>query len=139
MFGRAKEPNVVVVQQPSRTQYVDRHVTVTEKRAPTDDSVKLLREMEQKAEAEIVKSVRVGNATFECVIHQFADYASDDHVWRAVFKLNGKQMKAEYRGCPKDMSAPFDAMDGLRNEMTKVIAAEVLHDAFVALMRERVK
>ena len=77
LLSRRDEPNVVIVQQPARTEYVDRHVTVTEKRAPTDESVKLLREMEAKAEAEVVKAVSVSNSTFECVIHQQIDNLSD--------------------------------------------------------------
>jgi hypothetical protein len=134
-----REPNIVIVEQPTRTQYVDRHVTITEKRAPTDDSVKLLREMEQKAEAEVIKAVQIGNATFECVVHQSRDMMSDLMRWRAVFKLNGKQMIANIETNPReDGGANLQgAMTKLRDEMAKVIASEVLNDGFVALMRQR--
>ena len=60
------EPNVVFVPvERTRTEYVTRNVNVTEHRAPTDESVKLLREMEAKAEAEVIKAVAVGNQSFE--------------------------------------------------------------------------
>lgn len=139
----SKEPSVLVIQPPARTEYVDRHVTITEKRAPTDESVKLLREMEQKAEAEVIKSVSVGNSSFECVVHQIMDNMSDKMIWRAVFKLNGKQMAATVETAPRrerqvsQMAAMDEAFAKLRDEMAKVIAGEVLNDAFVATMRQR--
>lgn len=136
-----REPNIIVVEGPTRTQYVDRHVTITENRAPTDDSVKLLREMEAKAEAEVIKAVSVSNALFECVVHQHRDAMSDRMQWRAIFKLNGKQMTADAETDPRKSSAYMpDARENfaaLRDEMAKVIAGEILNDAFVALMRER--
>ncbi len=130
----SKDPSVLVIQPPARTECVDRHVTITEKRAPTDDSVKLLREMEQKAKAEVIKSVSVGNSVFECVVHHAHDMMSDKLRWRAVFKLNGKQMTADIETSPYESNLPADR---LRDEMAKVIASEVLNDAFVALMRQR--
>lgn len=138
----AKEPDMVIVPVPyerTRTEYVDRHVTIN--RAPTDESVKLLREMEQKAEAEVIKAVQVGNATFECVVHQWLDPMSDKINWRAIFKLNGKQMTAEVttetRRSGYKMDAVREDFDKLSQEVAKVIAREVLHAAFVANMHAR--
>lgn len=117
-------------------------VTITEKRAPTDESVRLLREMEAKAQAEVLKAVSITDNGFDCVIHQFRDHLSDLMRWRAVFKLNGKQMTADIETDPREDfggGANLQAMMKLRDEMAKVIAAEVLHDGFVAFMRERWK
>ncbi len=138
--GPDGDPGLVIIEQPSRTKYVTRNVNITEKRAPTDESVKLLREMEAKAEAEVVKAVSVGNATFECVVHQSRDMMSDLMRWRAVFKLNGKQMTADVETNPRDDGGANlqGAMTKLRDEMAKMIATEVLHDGFVSLMRARV-
>jgi hypothetical protein len=41
------------------TQYVTKEVNITEKRAPTDESVKLLREMEDKARAQLILQVHL--------------------------------------------------------------------------------
>ena len=133
----AREPNVVIIERPSRTEYVDRHITIEERRAPTDASVALLREMEAKAEAEVIKSVVVGDTTFECVVHHFRDEMSDLTWWRAIFKLNEKQMIAEATTYPRQQNHPRDHFVALRNEMAKVIAGEVLNAAFLDLMRER--
>jgi len=47
------------VQRGRDTQYVTREVNVTEKRAPTDESVKLLREMEDKARDQFILQVHL--------------------------------------------------------------------------------
>lgn len=130
----------IIVTTPARTEYVTREVH--EHRAPTDQSVALLREMEGKAEAEIIKAVSVANTTFECVVHKHLDAASDKLLWRAVFKLNGKHMTADIEtDRPRGQLAPVEEMranfEKLRDEMAKVIASEVINDAFVATMRER--
>ena len=63
--------------------------------------------------------------------------------WRAIFKLNGKQMTATVvETDPRRRNYGPDARDNfaaLRDEMAKVIAGEVLNDAFVAAMRARFK
>lgn len=132
---------VVILERPARTEYVTRTVNVHEHRAPTDESVKLLREMEAKAEAEVIRAVQVGNSTFECCVHQYSDCMSDRMKWRAIFKLNGKQMSAVVEtDLRKNTKMAVDARENfaaLRDEMAKVIATEVLNDAFVALMRAR--
>ena len=138
---RTSRPEVVVFQQPTRTEYVDRHIEITEKRAPTDESVELLREMEAKAEAEVIKAVSVANNDFSCAVHQSLDHLSDQMRWRAIFKLNGKQMTAMVDTDPRK-AQPYgtDAQDNfaaLRDEMAKVIATEVLSVAFMACLRSR--
>ena len=126
-------PTQLVILPEPRTTYVDRHVTVN--RAPTDESVRLLREMEAKAEAQVIQAVRVDNTTFSCVVHQSLDNLSDRMRWRAVFKLNGHKMQAEVDTNPRDDDG--DNFRALRDEVAKVIAQQVLGEAFAALLRER--
>jgi hypothetical protein len=129
-----------LMDRPTRTEYVDRHVTINEHRAPTDESVKLLREMELKAQEKLIAAVQVGNSTFECVLHQQLDNFSDRMMWRAVYKLNGKQLTTTVDTDPRESpnlgSGMRDAFDKLRDAMAKDIAGQVLNDAFVACMRE---
>jgi hypothetical protein len=73
------------------------NVTVTEKRAPTDESVKLLREMESAAKKEVLKSIRLDGNEFKGVVHISQDFMSDQYVVVAVFDLNGKRIQAEAR------------------------------------------
>jgi hypothetical protein len=120
MFRR---PNVVVVNQPPRTEYVTRDVH--EHRAPTDDSVKLLREMEEKAKDQVIQAVHVGDTTFECVVHMQKHPMDGSTSLLAVFSLNGKKMTAEFR--EQDWrSDKFKLVDGLRAALADKISREVL-------------
>jgi len=68
------------------------YVTVAEKRAPTDESVRLLREMEQKAEESVVaRLVLNGDNFFDVTVLVRQDFLSP--VWRAevYYELNGKR------------------------------------------------
>jgi hypothetical protein len=131
-------PAVVVIERPSRTEYVDRHVTIN--RAPTDKSVELLREMEAKARAEVDKTIRVANTHFECVVHQYQDALNHTMNWRAIFSLNGKKLSAD-ADCDlsrlKQNPDMHEHFAKLRDAMAKEIAAHVLNDAFVAMIRGR--
>ena len=66
---------------------------VTEKRAPTDDSVRLLREMENSAKEEVLKSIRLPSNEFSGVAHLMRDYLSCSTNVAVLFKLNGKDHK----------------------------------------------
>ena len=128
---RAPQIVVVPVTGETRTEYVTRDVH--EHRAPTDASVKLLREMEQAAEAKVIEAVRVGNTTFECVVHQAHDMLNDQVLFRAVFKLNGRQETAEYRCGVHKADDIGDAWRNLRDEIAKVIATRMIEGALVRM------
>ena len=121
-----RNQQIVVVPVPgeTRTEYVTK--TVHEHRAPTDASVKLLREMEQAAEAKVVNAVRVGNTSFECVVHREVDNMNDQAVFRAVFKLNGKRDTAEHRCERRNAGDLVAAWRALRDEIAKVIATRMI-------------
>ena len=109
------------------TEYVTKEVH--EHRAPTDDSVRLLREMEAKAHEQIVRSVHVGDATFDCVVHMQQNMVDQSTELLAIFSLNGKKMTAKHRVHTYDYSAPKD-IEALRNAIAKEIATEVLVPAW---------
>lgn len=126
MFNRS----VAVILPRTETQYVTREVH--EHRAPTDQSVALLREMEEKARAEIVKAVHVGDASFECVVHLNKFPVDGSTGLMAIFSLNGKKMIVEYR--EHDWRSTREQMlVKLRDLMAEKIATEVLIPALQAL------
>lgn len=61
--------------------------TVHEHRAPTDESIRLLAEFEEKARARIAQTVRVQGAWLDCVVMVELDYASQDTILRAIFSV----------------------------------------------------
>ncbi len=114
----------------------ERHTTeevtkqVHHHRAPTDASVKLLREMETKAKEQIIEAIHVGDTTFECVVHTMRFPEDQSTLYRAVYSLNGKKMTSDYRDqnwrIDKDKN---EAVIKLRDEMAKDIATAVLMPA----------
>ena len=129
MFRRQ---NVLVVnQRPPHTEYVTREIR--EHRAPTDDSVKLLREMEAKAQEQIVEAIHVGDTTFECVVHTIKMPMDDATKWMAIFSLNGKKITAEYQEYDWKIIDKRDVMLKLRDAMAEKIATEVLIPALSRL------
>jgi hypothetical protein len=73
------------------------HITVTstEKRAPTDESVRLLVEMEAAARAKVIQSIRLENTPVDCVIHVGQDYAQAKCMVMAAVMVNGKRLEVQ--------------------------------------------
>lgn len=111
------------------TQRVAEHVHVTERRAPTDESVRLLKEFEEKAESRRIDAIKVGDTTFECVIHSERDHASGDAVWWATFSLNGKKLQAQHRAQYDALDAKQEHIVALRDAIAREIATHVLAQA----------
>lgn len=122
-----RRPTIVINQQPTRTEYVTREIH--EHRAPTDQSVALLAEMEAKARAAIIKAVHVGDATFDCVIHTARLPESDALLLKAIFSLNGRKLTVEV----KDWAEPETMIVKLRDAMATQIANEILEPALRGL------
>ena len=124
------EPNIFVIPGETRTEYVTR--TVHEHRAPTDASVKLLTEMEAAALAKVERSINVGGNGFECVVNIMRRAMDMDTMAVAIFKLNGKQMRAEARveGWKPDEIAELPIK--LRDAIAKEIANQSVGPALLA-------
>lgn len=109
-----------------------REVNITEKRAPTDDSVRLLKEMEAAVMAKMVASVNVANTHFECVVHGMIDHLNDKVDFVAVFKVNGHKMEARTSvrsGTPIEEVA-VKVRDSVAIEVANLIAP-LFDDSFV--------
>jgi hypothetical protein len=69
-----------------------------EHRAPTDQSVALLREMERAALDKVIQAVRVENCGIDAVLHHMRDVKSGDDEFRIVYKINGARRVVDHRG-----------------------------------------
>lgn len=76
------------------TQFVTKEVH--EHRAPTDSSVRLLREMEGAAKDNVLAAFRTRDNTFDAVWHVFYSGISDEQKISCRFKLNGKEHQIEF-------------------------------------------
>lgn len=103
-----------------------KHVDVkhTENRAPTDDSIRLLREMETKSLETIVNSTRVQNTHLDAVIHTMLDPLNSMKIYAAIFSLNGQKYRVDHKA---DMwEKEIDSMYKLRNLVAEEIANKIM-------------
>lgn len=138
---RETEPQILVIDN-TRTEHVSLTTTVHEHRAPTDESVRLLKEMEEKAERKLVESIHVGDTLVECVIHVWQDHASDCTRVRAVFKINGKQETAEHEFRPSREYRGQQVIDAnvwraVQTKISDVIANRMLMAEIPAFLKGR--
>jgi hypothetical protein len=111
----------------AEAHYVAREVH--EHRAPTDESVRLLREMEAAADARRVASFKLEGNSITGAIEVYQQ-AEQGYVLfaRAVFDVNGKRCTAKtwIDGTKSDGPRKIELMQALHAEITKAVASEVL-------------
>lgn len=119
------------------TQTHHHTATITEKRAPTDESVKLLTEFEKAALDRLLKSVRLKDCQVDCVVHQWRDVLGLDDKYLIRYRVNGKDVKVEHT--PKDVwalettEARREIARQLVDALARSIAVEVLAPAMKQL------
>lgn len=108
-------------------------VTVTERRAPTDESVRLLREMERAAQEKVSQAIRLENSPIDCVVHVQDNLISNDRDYCVFVKINGKRIEAR-KSFHMDASQDEVAI-GLLEAVSSAIASNLLARAFAAMPR----
>ena len=97
--------------------------TVREQRAPTDESVRLLREMEKAAEDKVVSALRINDSLFDAVLHRQQDFLNCQKMFMCVIKLNGEKIVVRFNcddGTPQE-----DIVIGIRDAIAKEIANRI--------------
>lgn len=69
--------------------------TIKEQRAPTDESVRLLREMEQKARDSVLQSVRVKDCPVDAVVHVHEDLLNGRTLFKVIYQINGARREVD--------------------------------------------
>jgi len=116
-------------------QYLNLNVheskTIIEKRAPTDESVKLLHELEVAAENKIKAAIRLENCIIDCVIHKLYQHLSGDTHYIIHFRLNGKDFETRVE-CSEMQRARsgLSYIDQIVKHLSELIAVEVLMVGF---------
>lgn len=117
--------------QKTETYYVTKEVH--EHRAPTDESVKLLREMEQKAKDQVIKSIQLEANHLNANVYIYADPMSFNNMFRVVFDINGHSYVSDI-AIPLD--APTDVIaQKLHRGISDVIAQKILEDVAVTVSK----
>ena len=107
------------------------HSYVEEKRAPTDESVRLLKEMEAEARKKIIESKTVHNTEFTCKIHKYFDAPNDADMYRIIYTLNGKQGSVDISVELYQMLTPEQTACFIRDKVAVDIANKMIHTAFM--------
>ncbi len=108
------------------------NVTITENRAPTDESVKLLKEMEQAARDKVVETTIVKDTHFECKIHKSVDMFSLMDIYSVIYSLNGRKQTTQVRVDNGEMPDPYQVAEHIRNMVAADISNHLLHTAFMS-------
>ena len=110
------------------------HITVTEKRAPTDESVKLLKDMEKAARDSVIDSIRVTTSTMDgVVVYAMRSPESFENVLYIRFNLNGKPYKVEQ--VIKEHSFVFDKAAAAR-ALCEAIREAIFQELFTDVVKE---
>jgi negative regulator of sigma E activity len=106
------------------------NTTVTEKRAPTDESVRLLKEMEDAARKKITETTTVHNTEFTCKLHKYYDGLNDSEKYSVIYTLNGKQSRVDVDVEFYKMLSPEEVACFIRDKVAFDIANKMIHTAF---------
>lgn len=112
------------------SHYSPSKIDVTEKRAPTDESVRLLNEMQQKAFDNVVSCVQLNNNDLKDVTWWiYHDPYTFSEKARVRFMLNGRVFDKEMRlPCPYNEAEEIPKL--IMNKVLEHIAIEVTTELF---------
>ena len=121
--------------------YVDRipshtSFSVTEKRAPTDQSVALLKEMEEAARKKVIETIVVADTSFECKIHKIYDAMSDQDRYAIHYKMNGLKRDVNVNIDRHKHFTPVEVACIIRDKVAVDIANEMIYTAFQRIVTE---
>ena len=98
--------------------------TVTEHRAPTDASARLLSEMQQAARDSVFATLECRDNKFSCRAVVEQDFAAFSESLRVQFTLNGEKHDATIKFDNRHDDAPAMAVK-IRDELARVIATKL--------------
>jgi hypothetical protein len=98
--------------------------TVTEKRAPTDESIRLLREMEAKATEQVIKSQKLDNNLITATLWHYKDHLTWKEKYKVLAKINGKTIDIDI-----ELNDNEDQFTEIFNAVARRLAAELLNTA----------
>lgn len=105
-----------------------RDVFITENRAATDQSVKLLSEFEQKALDKVLKTVKLENNRFSAVLYEMKDYLSVTRQFLIRYSINAKEYSVQFS--VDAYVQEFEIVNKAYKELSEDIATNVLKNLF---------
>ena len=110
-------------------------IDVTEKRAPTDESVRLLNEMQEKAFDNIVECVQLSNNELtDATYWLYPDYNSFSEMARIRFSLNGNVKDFTFK-----LPCKFTNRAEVQKLIIEKIYMEISKDMFYGFVEKNLK
>lgn len=125
---------IIILPRPRPETVYETHEHI-ERRAPTDESVRLLREMEAAARGEVLDSISVGDTNFACVVHAARDPMTSETMLAAVFSVGGDKQKVDVRVA--EGSTPREMFDALTKAVAERLAERIVLPAMLPLLQGR--
>lgn len=111
------------------------HVTVNEHKAPTDASMKLLAEMEQKVKDKVLGQVKLESNTFHCEVIRMMGPMMMGETFGIVMKLNGERIVMEIT--PDPFGSNEDKLQEVYKAVGNRIAAHVASAVLKVIWRDK--
>lgn len=92
--------------------------TVKEYRAPTDESVRLLKELEEAARDKVLKSHHYGDTTFDGTLLEVKDVCNKRKCYQYIFSLNGKEFRGQFE-------IRDDGLDKAKQKLFKILSEAI--------------
>jgi hypothetical protein len=109
------------------------HVTVNEHKAPTDASVKLLADLEQKVRDKVFGQVKLESNTFHCEVMRMMSPFRMGETLAITMKLNGERILMEIT--PDPFASEEDKLREIYKAVAKRIAAHIATSVVKATWR----
>ena len=120
------------------TEYIPYTKTVIEKRAPTDESIRLYGEMKEKAYASVLDTLELHDNILNMTAILYEDFDHDlYHMCKYKFMLNGKEIKGEIRVSRLDMMGK--RLEEIYKKIVADAAQYIAVEIVMCLEEERLK
>jgi len=106
-----------------------KHSYIQEFKAPTDDAIRLLGEMEEKTRERIVRAIEVDNNTISGMMYVLApDYLGQRYQFMAKVVINGKELLIKEEISFFDITKSYDGLVDMLKILYKNVAEKIATD-----------
>ena len=102
------------------------NVNIQERRAATDESVRILREMEKEVQQKITDSIRVQNCEIDLVVHTYPDYLNHQFLMALIYCINGKKTQVDLTFNMLELQDKEKVLDTIIQRLSESIACNLL-------------
>jgi hypothetical protein len=116
----------------TRTEYVPYAKTVIEKRAPTDESIRIYEEIKEKAYSSILDSIVMNDNTLNVKAIVYTDLHTASKICQYAVMLNGREIKGKVKADEFKHTDKMALLRDIVDQASKQIAIEIGKSLFNA-------